>query len=120
MLCCLHQPHSLQASQDDANSFSNLKNIISKLPIGGGDTDSKMSEADAMKAKSKAYKFNPDNVAPPEVQQQLLALLKWRDGVYRDILKVAILVGTRGMEYVVYVPFLPTENRNGARLVRAD
>ena len=43
-----------------------------------------------MQAQSQAYRFDPDNIAPPEVQHQLLALLKWRDGVYRDILKVTI------------------------------
>jgi hypothetical protein len=28
-----------------------------------------------------------DDVAPPEVQKQLMDALKWRDQVYRDILK---------------------------------
>lgn len=40
-----------------------------------------------MKAKSKAYNFDPDDVLPPEVQQQMFQLLKWRDDIYRDILK---------------------------------
>ncbi|CAL1694230.1 unnamed protein product [Somion occarium] len=76
------------ASQGDDSSFSNLKDILHKLPIGGeGDEDSKMNEADQMKAQSKAYEFNPDNIAPPEVQEQLLNLLKWRDDVYRQVLK---------------------------------
>ncbi|KAL4251519.1 von Willebrand factor A domain-containing protein 7 [Abortiporus biennis] len=75
------------ASQNGDNSFINLKEILHKLPIGGGDTDSKMDQADAMHQQSKAYEFNPDNIAPPEVQQQLLQLLKWRDDIYRDILQ---------------------------------
>lgn len=47
-----------------------------------------MNQADEMKEKSKAYEFNPDDVAPPEVQEQLLNLLKWRDDIYREVLKV--------------------------------
>lgn len=46
-----------------------------------------MNAADDMEAKSKAYNFDPDNIAPPEVQQQLWELLKWRDNIYRDIIK---------------------------------
>jgi hypothetical protein len=38
-----------------------------------------------MQAEAKAYRFNPDNVAPPEVQKRLWALLKWRDGVFRNV-----------------------------------
>ena len=40
-----------------------------------------------MQAQAKAYHFDPDNVAPPEVRQQLWNLLKWRDNIYRDIIK---------------------------------
>ena len=55
-----------------------------------------MNQADEMKAQSKAYEFNPDDVAPPEVQEQLLSLLKWRDNIYRDILKVCALLWGEG------------------------
>ncbi|KAK7686586.1 hypothetical protein QCA50_010186 [Cerrena zonata] len=75
------------ASSSDENSFGNLKDILGKLPIGGGSEDDKMNQADEMKAKAKAYEFNPDDVAPPEVQEQLLSLLKWRDDIYREVLK---------------------------------
>ena len=61
--------------------------MLKKLPIGGGSEDDKMNAADDMQAKSKAYNFDPDNIAPPEVQQQLFELLKWRDNIYRDIIK---------------------------------
>ena len=44
-----------------------------------------MDEAESLQAESKAYRFNPDNIAPPEVQQRLWALLKWRDGVFRGV-----------------------------------
>lgn len=33
-----------------------------------------------------------DNIAPPEVQQQLWDLLKWRDGVYRQVLAQLSLI----------------------------
>ncbi|KAF5375096.1 hypothetical protein D9758_000522 [Tetrapyrgos nigripes] len=71
---------------DSNNKFDQIKSILSKLPIGGGDDD-EMGQAEQMQSQSKAYNFNPDDVAPPEVQQQLWALLKWRDNVYRGILK---------------------------------
>ena len=44
-----------------------------------------MDGAESLQAESKAYRFNPDNVAPPEVQQRLWAMLKWRDGVFRNV-----------------------------------
>ena len=44
-----------------------------------------MDGAESLQAESKAYRFNPDNIAPPEVQQRLWALLKWRDGVFRNV-----------------------------------
>ena len=76
-----------QASNSDQNSnVSKLKDLLSKLPLGG-DSSSQMGEAESLQASSKAYSFNPDDVAPKEVQQQLWALLKWRDGVYRDVLE---------------------------------
>ena len=55
-----------------------------------------MNQADEMKAQSKAYEFNPDDVAPPEVQEQLLSLLKWRDNIYGDILKVCAVLWGEG------------------------
>lgn len=67
-----------------------IKDILSKLPIGG--SDNKMSEGEQIQAQSKAYNFDPNNIAPPEVQQQLLALLKWRDGVYRDVVKTMEMI----------------------------
>lgn len=44
-----------------------------------------MNKTEEMHQQSKAYHFDPDNVAPPEVQRQLLDLLKWRDTIMRDI-----------------------------------
>lgn len=75
------------AQQNDTDS-SLLRTLLKQLPIGGGgDDEEKVSQADAMKEKAQAYEFNPDDVAPPEVQQQLFQLLKWRDGIYRDVIK---------------------------------
>lgn len=76
-------------SQGD-NNTNVIKDILSKLPIGG--SDNKMSEGEQIQAQSKAYNFDPNNIAPPEVQQQLLALLKWRDGVYRDVVKTMEMI----------------------------
>lgn len=81
----------LQSANQDNDTIGNLRKLLQSLPIGGGDDD-KMGAADNLQEKSKAYSFNPDDVAPPEVQQQLWELLKWRDDVYRDIIKKIELV----------------------------
>ncbi|ETW86830.1 hypothetical protein HETIRDRAFT_121390 [Heterobasidion irregulare TC 32-1] len=82
----LSQKLSDASSSDQNSNISKLKDLLSKLPLGG-DSSSQMGEAESLQASSKAYSFNPDDVAPKEVQQQLWALLKWRDGVYRDVLE---------------------------------
>ncbi|KAJ7146223.1 heterokaryon incompatibility protein Het-C-domain-containing protein [Mycena epipterygia] len=74
-----------QAQQGDNSNVSALKAILSKLPIGGG--ASKMNEGEQLHEEAKAYNFDPDNIAPPDVQQKLLQLLKWRDGLMRSILE---------------------------------
>ncbi|RDB28776.1 hypothetical protein Hypma_015984 [Hypsizygus marmoreus] len=74
-----------QASKDEGVDVAKLKEILGQLPIGGG--DEKMDQGEQIHEQAKAYHFDPDNVAPPEVQQQMLSLLKWRDDVYRDVLK---------------------------------
>ncbi len=38
-----------------------------------------------MHEQSKAYHFDPNNIAPPEVQRQLMDILTWRDDIMRDI-----------------------------------
>ena len=70
-------------SGDSESQISTLKNILGKLPIGGG--SDKVEQAEDI--KRKAFDFNPDNYAPKEVQEQLLSILKWRDDVYRDIIE---------------------------------
>ena len=75
-----------QASQGDNNSLGALQSLLKRLPIGGSDYD-RMGEADGMQAEAKAYHFDPNNSAPPEVRERLWKLLNWRDNVYRDIIK---------------------------------
>lgn len=83
------------ASHDDGNTNA-LKAILSKLPIGGG-TD-QMEQGEQLHQQAQGYHFNPDNVAPPDVQKQLLDLLKWRDGVYREVSKkVEMIPGLSAM-----------------------
>ena len=36
--------------------------------------------------KQKAYDFNPNDVAPEEIQHFLWHILEWRDTFYKDIL----------------------------------
>lgn len=53
-----------------------------------------MGQASSIQEKSKAYNFDPNNVAPPEVREQLWELLKWRDNIYRDIIaKIEMIPG---------------------------
>lgn len=64
-----------------------MKALLSKLKSSGGDNDdeAQANQADNFQQKSKAYNFNPDEVMPPDVQKELYDVLKWRDGIYRDI-----------------------------------
>ncbi|KAJ7805214.1 Het-C-domain-containing protein, partial [Mycena olivaceomarginata] len=81
-----------EAQDGDNSNVSTLKSLLSKLPIGGG--SSKMDEGEQLHEEAKAYNFDPNNVAPPEVQQKLLQLLKWRDGLMRSILeKIEMIPG---------------------------
>ena len=76
-----------QASNADQSSvFSTLKTILDKIPLGGG--SSQMSQGETLAAESKAYHFDPNNVAPPEVQRRLWALLKWHDNVFRNVSEI--------------------------------
>ncbi|KAI0348153.1 Het-C-domain-containing protein [Trametopsis cervina] len=85
------------AAQSDTDS-SLIRNILQKLPIGGSNDEDKVDQADAMKEKAKAYNFNPDDVLPPEAQQQMLQLLRWRDDIFRDILaKIEMIPGLEGL-----------------------
>ncbi|THH19681.1 hypothetical protein EW146_g1532 [Bondarzewia mesenterica] len=82
------------SNSDQDSNVSKLKDLLSKIPLGGSDSSSQMNEAESLHQASKAYNFNPDDVAPKEVQQQLWALLKWRDGIYRSILeKIEMIPG---------------------------
>ncbi|KAI9462276.1 heterokaryon incompatibility protein Het-C-domain-containing protein [Lactarius psammicola] len=71
------------SNADQTSVISVLKSVLEKIPQGGG--SSQMDEGESLRAESKAYHFDPDNIAPPEVQKRLLALLKWRDGVVRSV-----------------------------------
>lgn len=44
-----------------------------------------MNQSEEMHEQAKAYHFDPNNVAPPEVQRQLLDLLAWRDNIMRNV-----------------------------------
>lgn len=73
--------HISQSSQGQAPDLSILKGILGKL--GGG--EDKLSQGEEIKKQSQAYNFDPDNIAPPEVQRQLLELLKWHDDIFRNV-----------------------------------
>ncbi|CAE6464046.1 unnamed protein product [Rhizoctonia solani] len=93
-------------NQDQSESpIAKLRAILGKIPSGGGDQQQgAMDQGDQIRAK--AYDFvgvitslvcsgllmqtflfdqNPDDVAPEEVQQRLLEVLKWHDQVMHDI-----------------------------------
>lgn len=72
-------------NQDQSESpIVKLRAILGQIPSGGGDDkQNAMNKGDEIRAK--AFNFNPDDVAPEEVQQQLLEVLKWHDQVMHDI-----------------------------------
>ncbi|PFH52311.1 hypothetical protein AMATHDRAFT_46432 [Amanita thiersii Skay4041] len=81
-----------KASQGENENVEALRVILNKLPSGGGDDS--MNKGEEIHEHAKAYNFNPDDVAPPDVQKQLLELLKWRDDIYRDVLaKIEMVPG---------------------------
>ncbi|KAF9039899.1 heterokaryon incompatibility Het-C [Panaeolus papilionaceus] len=77
--------NNAQANEGSGNgpNLDVIKTLMSRLGGGGEDT----SKAEQIQSESKAYHFNPDNVAPPEVQQRLKELLAWHDDVMRSIEK---------------------------------
>ncbi|KAK7063818.1 heterokaryon incompatibility protein HET-C [Favolaschia claudopus] len=82
-----------QAKNNDDSNVSQVQSILSKLPISGGG-ESKMDEAEEIHKEAKAYHFDPNNVAPPEVQQKLMQLLRWHDDVMRWVLeKIEMIPG---------------------------
>ncbi|KAK7058610.1 hypothetical protein VNI00_002246 [Paramarasmius palmivorus] len=92
----------MEESQNNDDAFSKilmLKDVLGKLSAFSGDDDStSLSQAEAMQEQSNAYHFDPDNVAPPEVQQQLLTVLRWRDNVMRNIQsKIEMIPGLADM-----------------------
>ncbi|KAF8575733.1 heterokaryon incompatibility Het-C [Ramaria rubella] len=73
------------------NVSSILKGLLAKLPSSGNTThDEKMEQAENI--KNRAYNFNPDDVAPEEIQHLLWHILEWRDTIYKDVLKVIGMV----------------------------
>ncbi|KAJ6623117.1 heterokaryon incompatibility protein Het-C-domain-containing protein [Mycena sp. CBHHK59/15] len=79
----------MNQAEDGGNSNSDLdtlKSILGKLP------------GEELQKESKAYNFDPDNIAPPEIQAKLLQLLRWRDGLMRSILeKIEMIPGLDGL-----------------------
>ncbi|KAB5588066.1 hypothetical protein CTheo_8493 [Ceratobasidium theobromae] len=70
-------------NQDQSQSpIAKLRTILGRIP-SGGDKQGAMDQGDQIRAK--AFNFNPDDVAPEEVQKQLLEVLKWHDQVMHDI-----------------------------------
>jgi len=77
------ESNNVQASKGGDSNIKAFEAIIGKLPIGRNDET--MSQGQQMHEQSKVYHFNPDNIAPPEVQRQLIDLLRWRDQIMRNI-----------------------------------
>ncbi|KAG8716996.1 hypothetical protein FRC09_014920 [Ceratobasidium sp. 395] len=72
-------------NQDQSNSpIEKLRAILGQIPRGGGD-DKQNAINQGEQIRNNAFNFNPDDVAPEEVQQRLLEILKWHDQVMHDI-----------------------------------
>ncbi|KAH7104001.1 Het-C-domain-containing protein [Auriculariales sp. MPI-PUGE-AT-0066] len=71
---------------DQESQLGKLKDLLGGfMNKSGGNADEKMTHAEALKAKSEAFNFNPDDILSGEVQQQLRELLQWHDDVMRDL-----------------------------------
>ncbi|PBK73910.1 heterokaryon incompatibility Het-C [Armillaria solidipes] len=90
----LNDKMSESQDSDVTEKLERLKKVMSV--VGGGDDE--LSHGEELQAQSQAYNFDPDNVAPPEVQEQLLDLLRWRDNVYR---KISSIIETMGLDEVL-------------------
>ncbi|KAK0212316.1 heterokaryon incompatibility Het-C [Desarmillaria ectypa] len=90
----LNDKMSESQDSDVSEKLERLKKVISV--VGGGDDE--LSHGEELQAQSQAYHFDPDNVAPPEVQEQLLDLLRWRDNLYR---KISTVIETMGLDEVL-------------------
>jgi len=82
----LTRPHNyiaLKASQSgNKPDIGILKSLFKQF---GGDGDQKLNKGEEIQQQSQAYHFNPDDMAPPQVKQQLVEALRWHDDVMRDI-----------------------------------
>ncbi len=77
-----------QQSPEVSGKLADIRAILQKLGMR-----SEMEQAEQMQAQSSAYHFDPENIAPPKVQKQLLDLLHWRDNVFRVINKTIEVLG---------------------------
>ncbi|TFK17376.1 Het-C-domain-containing protein [Coprinopsis marcescibilis] len=88
----------LDQAQGGNADLGPLKAILQKVMGGSKEDEEKLDQGQQMQEAAQGYKFNPDNVAPPEVQQRLLSLLRWHDDVMRDVSKkVAMVPGLSGL-----------------------
>ncbi|KAF5310722.1 hypothetical protein D9619_007668 [Psilocybe cf. subviscida] len=71
-----------ETSSGNGPDIGAIKNILGKF---GGGNDSDLDHGEQLKAESKAYHFDPNNVCPPDVQKKLMDLLKWHDNIMRSI-----------------------------------
>ncbi|KAK0486384.1 heterokaryon incompatibility Het-C [Armillaria novae-zelandiae] len=84
----LNDKMSESQDSDVTEKLERLKKVMSLVGATG----------EELQAQSQAYNFDPDNVAPPEVQEQLLDLLRWRDNLYR---KISSIIETMGLDEVL-------------------
>ncbi|CAE6472919.1 unnamed protein product [Rhizoctonia solani] len=76
--------NELKNQNQSESPITKLHAILGQIPSGGGDQQQgAMEQGDQIRAK--AFDFNPNDVAPEEVQQRLLEILKWHDQVMHDI-----------------------------------
>ncbi|EAU92260.1 heterokaryon incompatibility protein HET-C [Coprinopsis cinerea okayama7 len=107
-----------EAQQSGGADLGPLKNILSRIMGGSSEEEEKLNQGEEMKEAAQGYHFDPDNIAPPEVQQKLLDLLKWHDDVMRNVTKKMAMVpglnnlleefsnALNGYIYTVLAPYL--------------
>jgi len=78
-----------KAKRSDGNSIDAIKALVSQIPASGGQNrQEQMQQGENI--KNSAVDLDFDKIAPEELQQRLLAILKWRDGTMRDVSLIRI------------------------------
>lgn len=76
----------LQSAGGDS-PIKKIQDILGRLP-SNREKDERMGSVNDFNSKRKGFNLDPGTVAPEQVRQQLWAILKWRDGLMKDVARM--------------------------------